>query len=526
MKRLVLLVIPALTLTAAQLSAQEQPASPAQTISQAAIDGAMATITEADFRAKLGAFAHDSTRGRESPSPELEKATEWVAAQFRSAGLAPGGYAGSYYQPFQMAEAQADSLSAMWASGPGMELEWLFGRDLVYTSNQAPADFGAAPVVVLPGMPADLSDPFGDVSVRGAVVLHVAEFGEIRGSVLNPLVRTAQGEGAVGWVIVTEIAPEIFEQFLQPTFMPRWTLVGAAPDHRGMMVFGVQASAAEELVRLTGQDFTTLAAAAGDGVQTLDGVTISFAPHFTTQRQATVANVVGVLEGSDPTLRDEAVVFTSHMDHVGLITDRCRPSEVLPADSICNGADDNASGTIGIIELAEAFATLEPRPARTLIFAAVTAEERGLFGSRFYVDHPIIPLDKTVAEINLDMIARNPRDTVGFVGKDYSSMGQIVDDLVRDHHELNLTPTEHEGLYPNSDHYPFAQRGVPALFFFSGVHGDLHTAGDNPDRADAEQASRIVRLAFLVGLEVANTMVPPVWDPEARDRIVGPELTP
>jgi Zn-dependent M28 family amino/carboxypeptidase len=341
---------------------------------------------------------------------------------------------------------------------------------------------------VLPGNPQDLSNPFGGVSVHGAVVVHVAQFGDIRGSVLNPLIRAAQGEGAVAWVIVTEIPPEIFEQFLQPTFMPRWTLVGAPPDQRGMMVFGVRAAAAEELLQRTGEEFTTLAAGAGEGVRALEGVSISFTPHFVAQDQATVANVVGVLEGSDPTLRDEAVVFTSHMDHVGTIADRCRPSEVLPA-----------------------------------IFAAVTAEERGLFGSRFYVDHPIIPLDKTVGEINLDMIARNSPDTVGFVGRNYSSMGALVDQVLAAHPELQLTPVEHEGLYPNSDHYPFAQRGVPALFFFSGIHEDLHSASDNPDRADPEQASRIVRLAFLVGLEVANGATAPTWDPEARDRIVAPE---
>ncbi len=519
----ILILTGCLTIPATQLAAQAPAASAPHVASQADVSGALETITEADFRAKLGAFAHDSTRGRESPSPELEKAAEWVAAQFRNAGLSPGGYAGSYYQPFQMALAQADSLSAMWVSGQGMELEWLFGGDLIYTSHQAPADLGAAPVVVLPGNPQDLSNPFGGVSVHGAVVVHVAQFGDIRGSVLNPLIRAAQGEGAVAWVIVTEIPPEIFEQFLQPTFMPRWTLVGAPPDQRGMMVFGVRAAAAEELLQRTGEEFTTLAAGAGEGVRALEGVSISFTPHFVAQDQATVANVVGVLEGSDPTLRDEAVVFTSHMDHVGTIADRCRPSEVLPADSICNGADDNASGTIGIIELAEAFAALDPRPARTLIFAAVTAEERGLFGSRFYVDHPIIPLDKTVGEINLDMIARNSPDTVGFVGRNYSSMGALVDQVLAAHPELQLTPVEHEGLYPNSDHYPFAQRGVPALFFFSGIHEDLHSASDNPDRADPEQASRIVRLAFLVGLEVANGATAPTWDPEARDRIVAPE---
>jgi Zn-dependent M28 family amino/carboxypeptidase len=125
-----------------------------------------------------------------------------------------------------------------------------------------------------------------------------------------------------------------------------------------------------------------------------------------------------------------------------------------------------------------------------------------------------------VAEINLDMIARNPRDTVGFVGKDYTSLGALVDRLLAEHSELGLVSAEHEGRYGASDHYPFAERGVPALFFFSGEHADLHTAADNPDHADVEQAARIVRLAFLAGLEVANAAERPTWKEEPRGRIV------
>jgi Zn-dependent M28 family amino/carboxypeptidase len=206
---------------------------------------------------------------------------------------------------------------------------------------------------------------------------------------------------------------------------------------------------------------------------------------------------------------------------VGIVAGgRCEPAGDLPADSVCNGADDNASGTVGVIELAEAFATLRVHPARTVVFAALTAEERGLLGSRYYVDHPVVPIEKTVAVINLDMIARTPHDTAGLVGKDYSSLGAMVDRVSAGHPELHLTPAELHGMYPASDHYPFAQRGVPALFFFSGEHPDLHTTADNPERANAEQAARIVRLVFHVGLEAANAPERPVWNMEARARVV------
>jgi Zn-dependent M28 family amino/carboxypeptidase len=150
----------------------------------------------------------------------------------------------------------------------------------------------------------------------------------------------------------------------------------------------------------------------------------------------------------------------------------------------------------------------------------MTAEERGLFGSRFYVEHPLVPLAQTAAVMNLDMVARNPPDTVGFLGKDYTSLGQVIDRVAGEHPDLGLVPAEHKGRFTASDHYPFVERGVPALFFFSGEHEDLHTAADNPDRANPDQAARIVRLAFFVGLAVANAPERPTWDPEARARFV------
>lgn len=460
-------------LVAAPLASQTR-----STPSPAALRRAVETITEADFAAKLGALAHDSTRGRETPSPELERATDWVAAQFRRIGLRPAGDSGGYLQRFQLLNARIDSLSTVSASGPGFSATWALGGEIVYAVGRQPVDVRALPVVLMAGIPSDTLRPFGDVSVRGAAILHVIAADQFSPRALNPVAGRAQAEGALLHIVVFEVPASQWVQFVRRSFPQRWEVAGGAGDARPTAVYALQ--------------------------------------------QANVANVIGVIEGSDRALRDEAVVFTGHMDHVGVVGGgRCQPSSALPADSICNGADDNASGTVGVIELAEAFAALRPRPARTLVFAAVTAEERGLYGSRFYVDHPVIPLDRTAAVINLDMIARNPRDTVGLVEKDYTSLGGVVDRLARENPELRLAPKAHPGVYQASDHFPFAQRGVPALFFFSGIHPDLHEAADNVDRADAEQAARIVRLAFLVGLEVANTVARPTWDPAARARIVG-----
>jgi hypothetical protein len=490
--------------------------------SDPAVNRALETITAGDFKSKLDALAHDSTRGRETPSPELTRATEWVAVQFRNAGLTPAGDTGGYLQTFRLRHERIDSLGTVTASWAGTTSTWQLGGEIVYAGGGPPAELVDLPVVLLIGIPEDGTPAFGDVPVRGAAILHLAPPDRLSGRDLNPIFQQAQDGGALAHIVASEVPAELWDQLRAASFPSRWRVIGV-PDRGSeiwLATYGLQLGAVAHLLTAIGEEPAALMASPEARVRSLDGVTISIAARYTTVQEVEVANVVGVLEGSDPALRDEAVVFTGHIDHVGTIPGRCRPSPALPADSICNGADDNASGTVGVIELAEAFAALEPRPARTLVFAAVTAEERGLCGSRFYVEHPVVPIDRTVAELNLDMIARNPPDTVGFVGKDYTSLGAVVDRVLAAHPTLGLVAAEHEGRYGASDHYPFAQRGVPALFFFSGEHDDLHTAADSPARADADQAARIVRLAFLTGLEVANDADRPVWDEDMRTQIV------
>jgi len=515
-----LLVVLGMAAATTSVPARAQDAGKGHALPDSSVQHALAIITASDFRAKLGALAHDSTRGRETPSPELERATEWVARQFQRAGLDPGGDDGGYLQRFEIQHTRLDSLTAFVSTEGGQRTAWAFGTDLIFVGGSRPVELDDAPVVLLVGIPSDTAHPFGDLAVRGAVLLHVLAPDQLNGRVLNPVHQRANAEGAVAHIVASQIPADQWSRFARNSYPERWE-VSDAVSQGGLRVFGLQLEAASELLRGAGED-PALLMTAGWRVRPLPNVTVSMVPYSTTTERATVANVVGVLEGSDTALRNEAVVFTSHMDHVGVIPGRCNPSDAMPTDSICNGADDNASGTVGVIELARAFTTLHPRPARTFIFAAMTAEERGLFGSRFYVEHPLVPLAQTAAVLNLDMIARNPPDTVGFLGRDYTSLGQVVDRVADEHAELGLMPVEHKGRFTASDHFPFAERGVPALFFFSGEHEDLHTAADNPDRANPDQAARIVRLAFFVGLAVANAPERPTWDPEARARYVGP----
>jgi len=504
------------------LPAQGGPSRAPRRPSAAAVSRAALTITEADFRARLGALAHDSMRGRETPSPELAKAADWLAIQFRQAGLRPAGDTGGWLQRFQLRHTRQDSLTTFALSRSGTTARWSLGREIGAIVGTQPTEPRDVPVVLVAGAPADSARPFGDVPVRGALVLLAIPFDQNRNIIANSVYSHAASERARAVVWLSEWPAERFAQNLRRFVLDQWTLAeSAAAGDDGTGWFVVQLPSAAELLRAAGEDAAMVLSPERRGVRALGPMTFSLSAHESVIEEPTVANVVGVVEGSDPTLRGEAVVFTAHYDHVGVVGGRCQPSAAVPGDSVCNGADDNASGTVGIIEVARAFAALRPHPARTIVFAAVAAEERGLFGARYYLNHPVVPVERTAAVLNLDMIARNGRDTVGFVGRNYSSLGAVVDSALLAHPELRLAAAEHQGLYPNSDHYPFALRGVPALFFFSGVYDDLHTAADNLDRADPAQATRIARLAFHVGLQVANAAGRPVWDPQARARLAG-----
>jgi Zn-dependent M28 family amino/carboxypeptidase len=223
-------------------------------------------------------------------------------------------------------------------------------------------------------------------------------------------------------------------------------------------------------------------------------------------------NVVAVLPGSDSVLKNTYIVFSAHMDHLGVGAPNAR------GDSIYNGADDDASGTSAVVELAEAFASLSERPRRSLLFLTVSGEERGLLGSRYFSDHPPVPANALVADINIDMIGRNAPDMVVGIGQEYSSLGATAQRVVQMHPELGLKvapdPWPSEQLFFRSDHFNFARIQVPAIFFFAGLHEDYHQPSDEVEKIDADKAARIAKLIFYLGASVADDPQAPQWTAE------------
>lgn len=221
-------------------------------------------------------------------------------------------------------------------------------------------------------------------------------------------------------------------------------------------------------------------------------------------------NIIGIVEGSDPVLKNECVVFMAHYDHLGMDEN----------GDIFNGADDNGSGTVTLLEVAEAFAGLEKKTKRSVVFLWVINEETGMLGSQYYAENPVFPLEKTVACINVDMDGRvfEPRDTVWNkspkVVKDFDGLYTLTNEVWPELKEINNTTCKKLGLLPDyslpsgflrsSDHFSFHKNGVPILNYSTGYHADYHKVTDEISRINFDKMKRVADLCFLVGLEIAN----------------------
>ena len=221
-------------------------------------------------------------------------------------------------------------------------------------------------------------------------------------------------------------------------------------------------------------------------------------------------NVIGVVEGSDPVLKEEYVVYMAHYDHLG----------IGKKGDVYNGADDNGSGTVALLELAQAFQSMKEKPKRSIIFLWVTGEEIGMFGSRYYVNHPVVPLEKTVACINIDMIGRvyEPRDSVWKKSpklvRDYNGVFTLASDFCPEMIEISDSACKSLNLIPDkslpqdfirrSDQVNFHKQGIPILNVATGYHADYHKVTDEVSRINFDKMKRVTDLCFLVGYRIAN----------------------
>lgn len=480
-------------------------------------------ILGADLRAHLEILASDAYEGRLTTEAGGRKAAAYVAASLERSGLTPLGQDGGWFQPYVV---------PVPVLGEGNRLRGLRGEsrlELEVTVDWNPVSVTASAAaegdLVFAGFgisaPKAGRDDYADLDVKGKVVLVLrrAPTQELaRFAALLSKVATATEKGAAGILVVNDATTvkEGGDELLA------WNAhVGGAVGSAKIPFGFVTRAAAQRLLALGGADLEALEAQARQGPAgaAVEGARVALTTAMARSTQANARNVAGFLKGRDPDLADEVVILGAHHDHVG----RGGPGSLGGAGAqgqVHNGADDNGSGTVALLELAAWFADPAHRPRRSLLFLSFSGEELGLLGSEHYAAHPIVPLADTVAMVNLDMIGRCSKGSVevGGVGT-----GTGLKELVQAANlpygfSLRLDP---QGEAP-TDSTSFFRRKVPVLWLFTGLHDDYHRPSDDCDRICWDDLERITRLTadILAGL-AENDARPTYTDPpKVRRRAV------
>ena len=508
------------------------------------------SITESSLSDDLYFLASPEMRGRLVGSPEIAAASEWIADRFEMLGLEPAGDDGSYYQDFDLAWFSLGASNLLSITGVGAARRpgdgWTPINFSASTSAAGPVAFAGFGIVE----PRLGYDDYKNQDVRGKFVLVLEREPGVTdpsspfdGVVTAEASRTwrkalsAQERGAIGILFVRDVHNRPETGDWQQAHASSWPeeprrverfLLGAWVEDITIPAAQISVELAEALVSGSGSTLEELSMASeeageGLGVIALPGAEASLTVNV--ERHTVMGrNVLAMVEGSDPDLRDEVVIIGAHHDHDG--TD---------GETVFPGADDDGSGTVGVMGVAGAYArAIEAgeRPRRSVIFAIWDAEERGLLGAWYYTLRPLFPLQSTVAKLNLDMIGRHqevPEDGGGrFRGLEPQSAASNSNatnilgysrtpDLASQIEAANTFGLELKMRYDNnesnllrrSDHWPFLQNGVPAVWFHTGLHPDYHRAGDTPDRIEYEKMTRIVRLVHQTSWNVAQGDVRP-----------------
>ncbi len=477
-----------------------------------------ASVNAADLKKHLTIIAGPEMEGRETATEGQRKAAAYIEGQFRSMGLKPGNK-GSYQQEFFLLE---DTLIA--ADIRIGKQVYVLDRD--FNSNVRFNKTGrvkASRIVFAGyGISDSLYDDYKELDVKNAIVIAMA--GEpkegqnylISGTRRNSRwtsreaatkTAAAMQRGAKGLFIVNNFSSVVTQRKVGPYF-PSAEQEAPGINYAGIThemfqrIFGP--TLADSLLERR-KEWQTFAAA---GVTSVSK-TVSFDYEERKRKSVTSTNVLGLIEGTDR--NDEYVFLTAHYDHLG-----------MKDGMIYHGADDDGSGTVSLIEMAEAFMEAKARgngPRRSILFMAVSGEEKGLWGSEYYSDHPIFPLDKTTADLNTDMIGRiDPKrkegDSLNYIyiigdNKLSSDLKPISESINSKYAGLELdykfnAPNDPERIFYRSDHYNFARKGVPVIFYFSGLHADYHRPTDTVEKINFSLMEKRARLIFHTAWEIAN----------------------
>ncbi len=542
--------------------------TPAAFDNPALVQQYQATITPDDLAAHLYVFASDYFEGRETATRGQRLAATYLAGQYRKMGLAPKGtvetdapYApAAYFQPFdlngrRLSEARLTvQVDGKTAAASTFSAETHDGQMYLAWGNLEQNEGG----VVFAGY--GISDPdlgYDDYAALSAAGIDVAgkwmvvladeplsgkdqsllptDGGTPSAWTTQPFtkIRSAfNAGGPAGILIVGDLGPRgvnVAERAAQRAGalkedVGRLSLEEAGEGRPFPPLYVVSSALANQILAPTGQTVDALKkqidASLEPAVMDVPGVSlqsqIAFEA-FTTNSE----NVLAFIEGSDPTLKNEVVVVSSHYDHIGI-------DATAEGDQINNGADDDGSGTVAILEIAEAFAKARQDgygPRRSILFLNVSGEEKGLLGSRYFTDtEPVVPLENIVTNLNIDMIGRydpsHPTGSTNYVyiigsnliSQELHNINDRVNELTGTALELDErfnSKDDPNQFYRRSDHWNFGKHGIPFIFFFTGTHDDYHGVGDEPEKIEYDRMARIARLIFATAWQVSNQDAPP-----------------
>lgn len=504
---------------------------------------APAPVFSADhFRSHVAFLSNDLLEGRDTGSRGHEIAAAYVASQFEGLGLKPGGENGSWYQevPFRSSRL-GEKAPTVTISGPGGSKIWENATDVLVGPSAFEAEQDVSAPVVFAGYGIDAPgqglDDYKGLDVRGKIVAVLAgtpdglpseisaHFGDVKEVM-------AAKHGAIGLITLpTEDSEKRrpWAAMVRRTDRPRLTWLdknGKPLDEAPGLKIGalLNGAAAEALFAGAPKNYAEIRAEAAKKGFKPKGFPLKSNVRITrssTWSEIKSPEVIGMLPGSDPALKDEYVLLTAHLDHLG-IRKSAKPGE----DRVYNGALDNAAGIATMLEVARSFAESGEQPRRSILFVANTAEEKGLLGADYFAHHPTVPIDNIAAVVDLDMplLLYKFTDVIAF-GADHSTVAQTVRKAAAEMGvALSPDPMPEENIFVRSDHYMFVRQGVPAILLATGfanggeahwrefLSNEYHSVKDDmSQKIDWESGARFAKLNYLISRDLADADTRPMW---------------
>ena len=494
-------------------------------------------ITPKLAKKHLKILSSDKFEGRETGKAGGQKAAEYIAAEFKKLGLtAPVN--GSYFQEVPLVET-AFQVSSFTANGTNLSI----GKDYLFTGSGTAKSINASDIVFVGyGISSENYDDLKNTDIQGKVVMLINK-GEPMSNGVSVISKTTtpsdwtssrskrlQNIMSKGPSLILAVSPDVNNSLKQyrpasgRLSLKKANAPAASTRPGSAAIVYITPEVANLILRNAGKTFDGLKSSIDNSGTTQtqvlkSAIAMNYGPSLKDVRSV---NVLGYLEGSD--LKNEVLVFSAHYDHIGLTTDGGK-------DKVNNGADDDGSGTTGVLEIARAYMKAKKDgkgPRRSILFLLVTGEEKGLLGSEWYSENPVYPMENTITDLNIDMIGRTGEEYKGsadsanycyLIGSDKlsSELHKISENANAVYTKLKIDykyndPKDPERIYYRSDHYNFAKHGVPIVFYFNGVHEDYHKPSDEIKKINFDLLTKRAQLVFYTGWDLANRDKRPVVD--------------